>query len=58
MSLINLDFEVPALIKNIAIYFYNLFNHVIKIQAYALYSLIRSPHLAGAPKQQKKVHAL
>jgi hypothetical protein len=37
-----------------AIYFYNLFNCVIKIQADALYSLIRSPHLAGAPKQQKR----
>jgi len=37
-----------------AIYFYNLFNRVIKIQADALYSLIRSPHHAGAPKQQKR----
>ena len=37
-----------------AIYFYNLFNRVIKIQADALYSLIQSPHLAGAPKQQKR----
>ena len=27
---------------------------MIKIQADALYSLIRLPHLAGAPKQQKK----
>jgi len=27
---------------------------VIKIQADALYSLIRTPHLAGAPKQQKR----
>ena len=27
---------------------------MIKIQADALYSLIRSPHLAGAPKQQKR----
>jgi len=37
-----------------AIYFYNLFNRVIKIQADALYSLIPSPYLAGAPKQQQK----
>ena len=37
-----------------AIYFYNLFNCVIKIQADALYSLIRSPHHAGAQKQQKR----
>jgi len=27
---------------------------MIKIQADALYSLIQSPHLAGAPKQQKR----
>ena len=27
---------------------------MIKIQADALYSLIRTPHLAGAPKQQKR----
>jgi len=27
---------------------------VIKIQADALYNLIWSPHLAGAPKQQKR----
>jgi len=54
VSLINLDFEVPTLIKNMAIYFYNLFNRVIKIQADALYSLIPSPYLAGAPKQQQK----
>ena len=27
---------------------------MIKIQADALYSLIWSPHLAGAPKQQKR----
>jgi len=54
VSLINLNFEVSTLIKNMAIYFYNIFNRVIKIQADALYSLIPSPYLAGAPKQQKK----